>query len=235
MRAHTGVDFDDIDRVEGKGIAVAKKIAAISPAVHGIHDDGRVQKIDGVTPPLVKYCTLRAKEGPPQGPALGPFSGNAVFLPLTLLRQAERSVNTWRLHAGNSSASQFVSTPGRLAHAPAQLSILVVLLSCDVYPQVDRASMCCGRVVRRNHAEPCLRAVVRGHRHALLPLRNCRHFVDSRWNRALPTSFVAILPSSPSSRSAHSIAPSVRGPSEDGFHSCLFALGITCVERAPSV
>ena len=121
MRAHTGVDFDDIDRVEGKGIAVAKKIdeqlAAISPAVHGIHDDGRVQKIDGVTPPLVKYCTLRAKEGPPQGPALGPFSGNAVFLPLTLLRQAERSVNTWRLHAGNSSASQFVSTPGRLAHA----------------------------------------------------------------------------------------------------------------------
>jgi hypothetical protein len=90
---------------------------------------------------------------------------------------------------------------------PAQLSILVVLLSCDAYPQVASASMCCGRVVRRNHAEPCLRAVVRDHRHALLPLRNCRHFVDSRWNRALRTSFVAILPSSPSSRSARSIGP----------------------------
>jgi hypothetical protein len=141
------------------------------------------------------------------------FSDNSVFLLLTLLRQAERSVNTWRLHAGNPSASQFVSTrrSSRLAHAPAQLSILVVLLSCDVYPQVDRASMCCGRVVRRNHAEPCLRAVVRGHRHALLPLRNCRHFVDSRWNRALPTSFVAILPSSLSSRSARSIGPQRQG------------------------
>ena len=92
-----------------------------------------------------------------------------------------------------------------------QLSILVVLLRGDAYPQVDSASMCCGRVVRRNHAEPCLRAVVRDHRYALLPLRNCRHFVDSRWNRALPTSFVAILPSSPSSRSARSIGPQRQG------------------------
>jgi hypothetical protein len=39
-----------------------------------------------------------------------PIYDNAVFLPLTLLRQSERSVNTWRLHAGNPSASQFVST-----------------------------------------------------------------------------------------------------------------------------
>ena len=115
----------------------------------------------------------------------------------------------FRLSLSFSRLSTFVSHAP--PHAPAQLSILVVLLSCDVDPQVDRASMCCGRVVRRNHAEPCLRAVVRDHRHALLPLRNCRHFVDSRWNRALPTSFVAILPSSLSSRSARSIGPQRRG------------------------